>query len=87
MAPPPPKEPAALMGPPPPPLVNGAAKAKDAQDVAEKYSKLKKRFFELEQVRRLLFTSTTPAFLTMVIYRNTSRSPPSCKSRGNGTRR
>ena len=50
------------MGPPPPPLANGAAKAsaKDAQELAEKYSKLKKRYFELEQVRRLLSTTTTP---------------------------
>lgn len=45
MAPPPP--------PPPPPLLPSAPQlSKDNQDVLEKYRKLKRRYFELEQVRR-----------------------------------
>lgn len=50
MGPPPDKD--IVMGPPPNPFPhpNGASKSKEAQELAEKYSRLKKRYFELEQV-------------------------------------
>lgn len=51
MGPPPDRD--ILMGPPPvpaPPQQSSQQKPKDTQEITEKYKKLKRRYFELEEV-------------------------------------
>lgn len=48
MGPPPDRD--TPMGPPPVPIPSGPQKGMDGQDISEKYKKLKRRFFELEEV-------------------------------------
>jgi hypothetical protein len=49
MGPPPDRD--LVMGPPPPPLPSTQQQpSKDNQDIGEKYRKLKRRYFELEDV-------------------------------------
>lgn len=48
MGPPPDRD--TPMGPPPVPVPSGPQKGMDGQDISEKYRKLKRRFFELEEV-------------------------------------
>jgi len=49
MGPPPDRD--VVMGPPPvPPQQIAQQKPKDPQEIAEKYKKLKRRYFELEEV-------------------------------------
>jgi hypothetical protein len=53
MGPPPDRD--TVMGPPPIPIPSpGPQKGKDGQDISEKYRKLKRRFFELEEVSESL---------------------------------
>lgn len=62
----PPQDRDVVMAPPPPPLLpstqpSAPQPSKDNQDVLEKYKKLKRRYFELEQVRR---APTRPSSMT-----------------------
>lgn len=75
MGPPPDRD----MGPPgyastPSNPTNGVAKGNvpPPQDLAEKYSRLKKRYFELEEVRIMRLTFITPCSLNAYLARSLS---------------
>lgn len=89
MGPPPDRE----MGPPgytsnPSNPTNGVEKGNvpPPQDLAEKYSRLKKRYFELEEVRIMRLTFIIPCSLTVYLARSLSSLLPSRLTTNRSTR-